>query len=450
MKTIPKVTLILLVSLLSFSAKSQIAKHLVIISIDGFRPDFYTKQSWPAPNIKQLAEDGVYANGVNGIFPTVTYPSHTTLITGVGPDKHGIYYNTEIGKNGEPGNWIYDFSKIKSQTLWEVVKNKGLITASVSWPISVNNPFIDYNIPEIWSFENPMDRRGATQKYANPKGLFEEIETHATGSLEMNDYNLSSLSMDQNLGRIASYILQKYKPNLLTIHLPNTDGAQHRFGRESDMVRKAVAGADQAVSTILDGLKKANILDDTNIIVTGDHGFVNVHTSIAPNLWLVELGLLNKGDDNEDKAFFFSTGGSAFLHIKEIDDKKTFDKVLNKLESLPFSIKQMFRIIPKNEMITRGAGPNAVLALSGSDGFCFTNERTGELLKNTQGGKHGYFPDNINIQTGFIGFGPDFEKGKVIPEIQIIDIAPLAARLLGTKLMSSQGIIYEGMLIPKI
>ncbi|WP_010134562.1 alkaline phosphatase family protein [Ochrovirga pacifica] len=419
---------------------SQTPNNLIIISIDGFRSNFYMEEQWPTPHIKDLASNGVYSKGVNGIFPTVTYPSHTTLITGVGPDKHGIYYNTEIAENGESGKWIYDFSQIKSQTLWQVAKEKGLKTASVSWPISVNAPYIDYNIPEIWSFTNPMDRRGATDKYATPSGLFQEVVENATGKMNVNDYNLSSLSMDQNLARIAAYILRKYKPNVLTIHLPNTDGAQHKNGRLGIEVQKAIAGADQAVGTIIDALKKADLFKKTNIIITGDHGFMTVHTSIAPNLWLKEMNVHNK-------AFFFSTGGSAFLHLKDANDKKTLNKILNKLHSLPYGLQKMFKIINREQMTLRGADPRAVLALSATNGYCFTNEKTGELLNKKIGGKHGQYPDNELIQTGFVAFGPNFQKGLLFNQLQLEDIAPLAAHLLGTLLNDSKGIIYNSMLV---
>jgi predicted AlkP superfamily pyrophosphatase or phosphodiesterase len=246
--------------------------------------------------------------------------------------------------------------------------------------------------------------------------------------------------MDQNLARIAGYIIKTYTPNLLTIHLPNTDGAQHRNGRDGVGVEKAIAGADQAVSTIMDALKKANILEQTNIIITGDHGFYTVHSSMAPNLWLKELVVLDKD------TFFISTGGSAFLHMKDKNDTKTIEKIVEKLEGLPFSIKQAFRIISRDEMTSRGANPDAVLALSANDGFSFNNDREGDLIKSAHGGKHGQFPDTKNIQTGFVAFGPDFKKGILFPEIQMEDIAALAAYVLGTQLESSKGIVYKSML----
>lgn len=422
-------------------AMAQLVEHVVIISIDGFRSDFYTDPSWPTPNLRQLAAQGVYAEGVRGIFPTVTYPSHTTLITGTLPEAHGIYYNATMNDLGETGRWIYDFGDVKAETLWEAAKKQGLTTASVSWPITANCPYIDYNIPEIWSMDNPADRRGATSQYATPKGLYEEVEKYATGEMEMNDYNLSSLSMDENLSRIAGYILKKYKPNLLTIHLPNTDGAQHKDGREGNGVQRAIAGADHAVSHLYDALKKAGILDKTAIIITGDHGFVTTYTSIAPNLWLEDIGLLKKGDENW-KAVFFSAGGSTFLHLKNPNDKKTLDKVKGMLATLPPAQKKLFRVVSREEMDTRGADPHAALALTAVEGFCFNNEKEGPLLRAARGGKHGYFPEFDHIRTGFIGYGPAFQPGAVLTTMNLEDVPVMAAHLLGISLPNAVGISY--------
>ena len=417
----------------------QTAEHVVLISIDGFRPVFYTESKWATVNLHQLAQKGVCCEYVRGIFPTVTYPSHTTLITGCYPAEHGVYYNTTIDSSGKPGNWIYDFKEIKVETLWEAAKKAGLTTASVSWPVSVNSTFIDYNIPEIWSFENPMDRRGATSTYCNPPGLFEEVVQYATGEMEMNDYNLTSLSMDDNLSRIAGYIIRKYKPDLLTIHFPNTDGAEHKEGLNGELVERAIANADHAVGYIYDALSKAGILENTAIIVTGDHGFANTHTSIAPNVWLRENELL-------DKAFFFSAGGSAFLHLKNTNDNKTTGKVKALLESQPEYRKKLFRIVTKEEMKAIGADPDATLALTAIEGFSFNNDREPPLMRPSNGGKHGYYPDFQNIQTGFIGYGKGLKSEITVPCIGLEDIAPIVANLLGFKLENAVGIVYPGIL----
>src|ERR1700709_678443 len=72
---------------------TPLAKYVILVSIDGLRPDFYMDTDWPTPNLQFLKAHGVYAQGVRGIFPTVTYPSHTTIITGAYPAKHGVVDN---------------------------------------------------------------------------------------------------------------------------------------------------------------------------------------------------------------------------------------------------------------------------------------------------------------------------------------------------------------------
>lgn len=432
-------TTALLLSLSAGKLFSQETKHVVLISIDGFRSDFYKEEKWATANLKFLAKEGTIAEDVRTIFPSVTYPSHTTLATGTLPAQHGIYYNTGVGENGKPEGWVYDYNQVKAKTIWQYAKEKGLTTASVSWPITVNNPYIDYNIPEIWSFENPSDRRGATANYANPKGLFEEVTDKATGELEKNEYNLSSSRMDENLGRIAAYIIETYKPNVLTLHLPNTDGAQHQIGREGDGVNRAIAKADDAVGNIYDALERAGILDQTSIIITGDHGFVTTHTAIAPNIWLKDAGL-------HDKAFFFSTGGSTFLHIKDKKDTKTLDKVKQVINNLPFVYKQTFKVIDENTLREFKADPNVKFALSAADGYAFSNDAEGDVLQQKIGGKHGYFPDNHKIYTGFIGYGAGFTNGKEIPLIHLEDIMPIIAKLLNIQVENVDGIAVPGAL----
>ncbi|RXK86051.1 alkaline phosphatase family protein [Filimonas effusa] len=419
----------------SAAVQAQKAKYVVMISVDGFRPDFYTDASWPTPNMQQMKEEGVYASGVRGVFPTVTYPSHTTLITGVTPGKHGICYNTAFSPDFSNG-WNTDASLIKAETLWDAVKKAGLTSASVSWPVSVGAP-ITYNIPETWSATNPADRREASSEKATPKGLFEEVTQNATGKLQANDYNLSALSMDENVSRMAAYLIRTYKPNLVTLHLPCTDGAQHAEGRNGKGVRRAVASADHAISNILDALEKAGIKDSTAIIITGDHGFVDTHTSLAPNIWLKQNGLFNK-------AVFFTTGGSTFLHLMDPKDEKTLQQVTNMLAALPESYKKLFKVIDKQQLNQAGADATAALALTAIQGFSFTNASDGEIMKPAKGGTHGYYPDFYEIQTGFIGYGAGFKKGGVLPVIGLEDIAPTVASLLGIELKSADGVTYPG------
>ena len=417
------------------------AKHVILVSIDGFRPDFYRDKSWPTPNIQYLAEHGVSCDGAVGVMPTSTYPSHTSIISGTNPVHHGISYNTDFNVAKGGGAWHTNFTDIKVTTLWQAAKNANLTTASLSWPVSVGAP-IDYNIPEIWGTTNPLDRREASATYATPKGLFEELVQNATGKLEINDYNLTSLSFDDNLSRMAAYIIRTYKPNLLTMHLPCVDGAQHSEGLTGHMVTRAIAGADHAISTILDAVEKAGIKDSTVIFVIGDHGFVGTHTAIAPNIWLQQNGVVS-GDQSTWKCRFISAGGSCFLHLKDANDKETLKKVRLMLQSLPASQQNLFSILEKDEIKRLGGNSEAELALAAIPGIMFNNNTNGELIRSSVGGTHGYPPNMPGVNAGVVAYGSGIAKGAVINSISLTDIAPTIAYLLGIDLTG-----VDGMVVP--
>src|ERR1700744_2762968 len=110
---------------ISIISIAQSAKYVILISIDGSRPDFYKENSWGTPNLHQLKNAGVYADGARSVFPSVTYPSHTTIITGALPATHGVYYNERFDPDG-PGRWYWEENLIKSPTLWDAVHKAGL------------------------------------------------------------------------------------------------------------------------------------------------------------------------------------------------------------------------------------------------------------------------------------------------------------------------------------
>ena len=121
-----------------------------MISIDGLMPVSYTTAEPPAPQLRQLAADGVSASGVVGVMPTVTFPSHTTLITGVEPAVHGIVDNLILDpENRGGGAWNWYARSIKVPTLPSAVRAKGMKSAAVTWPASVGMD-VDYLVPEFF------------------------------------------------------------------------------------------------------------------------------------------------------------------------------------------------------------------------------------------------------------------------------------------------------------
>lgn len=445
--TMKKIFIPFVLLLSSIITNAQSSKHVVIISIDGFRPEFYKDASWGMVNLQQMMKQGAYADGVRGVFPTVTYPSHTTIVTGVMPQKHGIYYNTPFEPQGPTGKWYWQYDSVKVPSLWTAVKVANMKSACIWWPVTVNAP-IDYRFPEIWALPKKDKVAGLAllSQSCNPPTLFSELEENATGKITPEDFAAEGLSQDENNARRTAYIIKKYKPNFITVHLACTDHFEHEEGRDGDKVRQAVAGADRSVKTILEAIESAGIKDSTTVIVTGDHGFVDIHTSFAPNVLLAKAGLVNDAKTSDWKAMFHQSGGAAFLHLKNRNDEKTLKQVKDILAALPEGTKKLFRIVERKELDAIGADPNVLLALAPIQGITISGSLKGELFKATKGGTHGYFPDFKEIQTGFVAFGAGIQKGKVVPLMGLEDIAPLVASLLGLDLPSAEGTLYTGLL----
>jgi predicted AlkP superfamily pyrophosphatase or phosphodiesterase len=414
---------------------TQPATHVVLITVDGFRPDFYLDSSWNTPHLQQLKKDGVFAGGVNSVFPSMTYPSHTTIVTGVQPAQHGIYFNNLFEPNGPTGRMYWNDSSIKVPTIWGAAQQKGLKVAALLWPVSAGAPVL-YDIPDIGSMGEAV-----REQYSKPAGFIAELKQQVFDGADKINYG-----RDVNVGRIAAYVIKKDQPNLMTIHLFSVDHNEHMQGRDGDLVRAAVAGADSAIGIIMDALKQAGIWDKTVFIVTGDHGFLDVKTSVNANIWLVKAGLITDVKKDDWKAQFFSVGGSSYLYLKDPHDKRTEKQVRAILDQLPAETKTYFRVIDRKQLNAIGGNPEVALALSGENGASFGNEMTGEPVKPGHGGTHGYFPDFREIRTGFVAAGPGIRKGGEIPLMNLRDIAPALAKILGLSFPSAVGKIPAGLL----
>ncbi|MBE7175100.1 MAG: alkaline phosphatase family protein [Mucilaginibacter polytrichastri] len=411
-------------------------KHVVIVTIDGFRPDFYLDEGWNAPNLKAMVQEGFHAGGVNSVFPSMTYPSHTTIVTGVQPAKHGIYYNDMFVADTLKKAMYWNYSSIKTPTLWKAVHDRGGKVASLFWPVSAEAP-VDYNIPDNGSMGE--ENRVA---YTRPAGFIDDLKKNVFWDTAKIDYGT-----DHEVAKIAAYVIEKDEPELMTVHFFSVDHFQHMHGRENDTVRAAVSDADQGVSIIREALRKKSIEKNTLLIVTGDHGFVDLKSRLQPNVWLREAGLITDLNTGNWKARFFSVGGSSYLYLKNRSDKASLKKVEQILAQQPDSVKKLFRIIDRKKLNEIGGDPEVELALSGENNASFGNGDEGAAIVPAKGGAHGYFPDFKNIRTGFIAVGSGVKKGGSVAEMNERDINAIAAKALGLH-FPTEGKVPANLFVP--
>lgn len=428
------------------------ADHVVLISVDGLRPEFYLEQRWPAPMMQRMAREGAHANAVRGVTPTVTYPSHTTLVTGALPARHGILHNRPFEEDGPSGRWYMESDMIQVPTLWDAVADAGLTSGGISWPVSAGAP-IDWNIPEYWSVSGreddltgPAAHTAALRSRVTPAGLFEEIVQARLGRFPPFYWGRNRAREDV-VGAMAGYLIERYRPNLLLVHLNQTDYYQHAYGREHPEVRLAVAAVDRVIARMVEAAERAGILERTAFVVGGDHGFVDVNTRISPNVWLVEAGLHeDRPDRGKWRAAFHPGGGSAFLHLRNPRDRAAVADVRRILGALPADVRSLFRVVERDELDALGADPESVLALAAVPGVTFEGATSGPAVAEGSGGTHGYLPEFPQIHTGFIAWGAGVSSGRVIPLMGLEDVAPVVAALLGLDFHAPDGVLRPGIL----
>jgi hypothetical protein len=422
------------------------AKHLIFVSIDALRPEYYLDSGWPAPTLQELRREGAHAEAVRSVFPSSSHPGHTTLVTGALPARHGVCDNREFDARGVAGEWTWKAGDIQVPTLWDAVKSAGGSCAAVGWPMTAGAE-IDWCIPDIWPGGGEADAIDAKRGATRPPGLWEELEREATGRLRPEVFGNSEITSADRMGDIGAYLFERYRPTLLLLRTqPTTQIMQGPGWWDHPRKRRALAASDRAVGQLLETVERLELRHQTAFIVTGDHGMMSIHTQLRPNVWLVEAGLRTEEPEAGSwRASFHAQAGAAFLRVAA-PETQDVAAVRRLLDSLPPGVQRGFRIIERDELDLLGADPHAAFALTATAGFEFEDGAAGPAIKANAGMTHGHHPDQPEMNTGFIGAGAGFRKGAVAPLLALQDIAPLAAAVLGIDFHAPDGMLCPGLL----
>ena len=356
-----------------------------------------------------------------GVFPTVTYPNHATIVTGVRPARHGVLSNTIPTAAGTRGRWYEEVSDLRASPIWEWARTAGLTTAAVSWPVTAGAR-IDLLVPErdYYAQKEPLERLRAD----STPGIFDRLGV--TPKAEMfKDVVL----WDAFLTETVTAMIRQARPNLLLVHLVQTDYFQHRIGREGAETKAAVARVDAHVGAIRRALAEAGLADRSVIIVTGDHGFEDARQSVHPNVLLARAGLRGCPEPGDGwRATAYIAGGSAAILVQPPRDAATAAAAEKALRE---AARDAYTIVSRAELDALGALPNAAFALAAAPGFAMGSGCRGSLIVSGSGGQHGYLPSHPRMPTGFIAAGAGVRAGVALERVRLVDIAPTAARLLG-------------------
>jgi predicted AlkP superfamily pyrophosphatase or phosphodiesterase len=419
--------------------------HVIMISIDGLVPDYYiapAQTGLRVPNLTQMKLGGAYADGMEGVYPTVTYPAHTTMITGSRPAIHGIVQNRifEAPTAPQTKEWYWFADALKTPTLWSVAKKAGLSTAAVGWPVTAKAD-IDYNVPEILDPGETPPTAKRTIQYSTP-GLMQKALAATPGGAPT----------DERRTAISEYIIKEYKPRLMLIHLIDLDSAHHKYGPRTPEALQVAEREDAYIGRIIEATRQAGIFDKTTFIVLSDHGFANIDKRYAPNVTLVKEKLITldeNGKVTDWKAAAWPAGGSCAIVLRDENDKVTAKKVTEVFNGiLAKSNSPLNRVVSASELKRLGAIPQAFLMLEGASGYSFGDALTGSEIADAgkdYRGTHGYLPTRAEMRASLIIYGAKAKVGSKLSLAKMIDIAPTAAALLGLSIENAEGKVISDL-----
>ncbi|MCD1116000.1 alkaline phosphatase family protein [Chryseobacterium turcicum] len=373
------------------NAEAMQKPYVIMISADGFRYDY--AQKYNAQNLLKYSTKGIQAKAMIPSYPSITFPNHWTLITGLYPSHHGLIdnffydyqrkqaYAMSNRQNAEDGTWY------GGTPLWSLAEKQGMISASLQWVGSAS------------------DAGGMRPTYYYP--YHEEFKPS-----EKIDKVINWLKLPEDK-----------RPHFISLYFPEVDGAGHRFGPETKETETSVHLIDEAIGNLV---KKVNELGlkNVNFIFVSDHGMIKV----------------DKGNPLEipqilfDKTRFDYYNSQTLLrvYVKNSDEVKSVYKELkaNKTEDYEVYLdKKLPKYLHFGTKDDRYNRIGQILLLPKAPKIFLERD------KRTSIGKHGYNPRVVpEMKATFFAWGPEFKNNLVIDEFENINVYPLVAEILGLKM----------------
>jgi len=404
-----RIFLVLIALLLTKSAIAQIAPKslkdlkptVILISLDGFRPDYLNK--YPAPTLSMLAQKGVRAKWMTPSFPSLTFPNHYAIATGLYPDHNGIVANNiyapefnetfSMGKREEVENgrwWL-------GEPIWVTAEKQGQRAAAFFFPGTEAE--IAGKRPTIWKqFDDSFP------------------------NLERVDTVLSWLDMPR-----------AERPTMITLYFSDVDHGGHDAGPDSENVREAIVKVDQALSRLVEGLKARGIFDRVNLVIVSDHGMARVDPRNAVVL-----------DDYVDlKQAQQVVWNGAMVHIfpKPGTDESIYSSLKSKIPHVS--------VYRKGELPVRfhyGTSQRiGEIVLLADEGWTLSSrERFRPPQPAADGsvkyrGSHGFDNELESMRALFIGHGPAFKRSKIVEPFANVDVYNVMAKILKLKPAPNDG-----------
>lgn len=421
--------------------------HVVLISIDALKPEYFLDDASSGrplakiPNLRALMKSGEFG-ALESVWPTVTYPSHTTMVTGVNPSKHGILANTPFDPlYTNQGGWNWYAEAITAPTLWDLAHANHETVGAVYWPVTVGAS-IDWNFPQVWRAKNQEDDR-LMRALSTPAGMAEK-EQAAMHSLP------SEILDDSSRGDAADWMIRKHSPDLMLVYYSDLDTIQHETGPFSDQAYATLEKIDAQVGRVVSAVNATGNAKATTFIVVSDHGFAQVDHVSRPGVALAKAGLITvdpTGHVSDWRVGVLGAGGTCGIFLKDPNDSNLKAQTRAVLDQLASDPANGVARIDDETVIAKVEGfKGASFILEAAPKFFFSGGLGNDIVSASgERGMHGYPPDHPDMHASIIASGAAVTGHGNIGLVHTIDLAPTIASILGFAMPTAEGRRISGI-----
>lgn len=401
-------------------------QRMYIISLDAFGANdlAYAKT---LPNFKLLLERSALVERVETVYPSLTYMAHTSIVTGVYPNKHGITNNTYLQPGRTSPDWHWYAKDIEVPTLFDAAHEKGYKTASFLWPVTGRSKSIDYNLTEIFP-NRPWQNQVLVSLYSSTTLFILELERkfgHLRNGIQQPE-------LDEFLTASILETIQTKNPDLMAIHYVELDSMRHHFGVHSPQSQQAIQNMDKHLGQIIEVMKQKGIFEETVIAILGDHYQIDTHTVVHLNSYFQQLGWIKLNSNNEPTSWEViakGADGATYIYTKPGMD---LEKVRQALEKFPKGIETIYTQEQAEQL---GADVTCSFLLEAERGYYFV-DALGPLFEATKGSDyhkatHGFSPTKENYETMLFLSGPGIDSTARLPFARLVDEGPTFLYAMG-------------------
>lgn len=367
---------------------------VLLLSIDGLRADMVERGH--SPNLARLAREGVRSVGMSPSYPSLTFPNHYTLVTGLRPDHHGIIHNSMRAED------LGDFR----------LDNRDAVTNPAWWG---GEP--------IWVGVEKAGYKSATWSWPGSEAAIQGM--HAS---QWHAYD-ESVPLPERMHQVLSWLQgapDGHKPRLVAAYMEQVDKAGHTYGPDSPEYAAALQQVDAAIGQLLDGMRRDGLLDQTNVIVVSDHGMATVPDGqVIATEDMVAPEIAREVSVGQSVGFAPQPG-------REREAEKAL------LGAHPhYDCWKKDRLPARWHYGSHPRIPPIVCQMH--EGWDALTRKSIARRPPGSRGSHGYDPALPSMQAVFVARGPSFRQGVLLPRFDNVDVYPLLARLTGITAAPNDG-----------